>query len=569
MYLIELCVIVMSNIPSMKGNMRGEPQMKKLSIYFALVVVLFLGGCSSDQPSEGAGEADGEATVNYVAPTELVSLDSTLLDEMNSANYVAHMQEGLYWEDEQNNIIPALAEELPEISDDGLTYTIKMREDAEWSDGTPITAHDQVFAIQRLVDPDVAATYSYLAENIVNAPEVIAGELPVEELGVTAPDDYTVQIELTTPTPYLTNLLAFSVFFPLNQEYVESQGEDYGTTSEHVLASGPFTIDGWDTTQETWTLNKNDNYYNASEVNIDTVNVQVMKEVSTNVNLYEAGQVDNALLTGELAKQYQDHPEAVTQEKARTYWLRFNNNIEALNNQKFREAIDYAIDNQELTDVVIGTGSYPISTLIPTGFIFNPETEEDFTEEMNLAPKFDEEKASELWQEAQAELGVDNLTLRLVTDDEEHIQKISEYIQGQIQNTLPGVTIELQNIPKKNRLDSETNRDYDLILTSWAADFASGINFYELYESDSIYNRGDYSNAEYDALIAANKGEDANDPVASWENFKQAQQILSDETAIVPLYQEVEVQLRNPALQGITLRAVGTEFDLRTAYFEE
>src|SRR5699024_3987314 len=139
--------------------------------------------------------------------------------------------------------------------------------------------------------------------------------------------------------------------------------------------------------------------------------------------------------------------------------------------------------------------------------------------------------------------------VRLVTDDEEHIKKISEYIQGQIQNAMPGVTVELQNVPKKNRLDAEDNRNYDIILSSWAADFASCVNFYELYESDSPYNRGDYSNAEYDALLEAAKGEDANDELAAWEDFKHAQQVLSDETALVPLYQEVEIQLRNPNLQ--------------------
>lgn len=541
--------------------------MKKVSIYFAVIISLFLTACGTDTTEEGSAAASN--VVNYVAPTEMLTLDSTLVTDMNSANYVSHMQDGLYWEDAHNNIEPALAEDLPEVSEDGLTYTIQLREDAQWSDGTPITAHDQVYAIRRLVDPEVAAPYSYLAENIVNAPEVTAGELPLEELGVTALDDYTVEIQLSAPTPYLTNLLAFPVFYPLNQEYVESQGDRYGTSSDTVIASGPYTVDDWDTTQETWTLNKNDDYYYASEVDLQTVNVQVLKEVSTNVNLYEAGEVDNAILSGELAKQYQDHPDAVPHEKSRTYWLRFNENVDALTNQKVREAMDYAIDNQELTQEVIGTGAIPISTLVPTNFIFNPETEEDFVEEVAIAPKFDTDKASELWEEAKAELGVEELTIRLVTDDEEHIKKISEYIQGQIQNVMPGVTVELQNVPKKNRLDAEDNRNYDIILSSWAADFASGVNFYELYESDSPYNRGDYSNAEYDALLEAAKGEDANDELAAWEDFKQAQQVLSDETALVPLYQEVEIQLRNPNLQNMTLRSVGNEFDLRTATFSE
>ena len=189
----------------------------------------------------------------------------------------------------------------------------------------------------------------------------------------------------------------------------------------------------------------------------------------------------------------------------------------------------------------------------------------NFVSEVAIEDKYDPEEAARLWALAQDELGVETLTLNLLGDDDEKSKTTAEYIQGQIANNLPGVTLTLQNVPKKNRLSQEDARDYDLVITGWAADFADGINFFELFETDGPYNRGDYSNEAYDAEITAAKGENANDPVARWENFVAAQEVLTEDAAWIPLYQEVETQLRNPNLEGITFRSVGNEFDLRTA----
>ncbi|MFW5441368.1 peptide ABC transporter substrate-binding protein [Aerococcus urinaeequi] len=537
----------------------------KKSFFVTLATAALLGACGSNGGNTEAANGEASAVVNYVAPTEIATMDSVLVTDMNSANYIGHVQEGLYWENDVNEIQPALAESLPEVSEDGLTYTIKMREDATWSNGDQITAHDFVYAIQRLANPDTAAPYSYLLAGFENAEGVLNGDQAVEELGVEALDDYTIEIRLETPIPYIENLLAFTPLYPQNQAFVEEAGDAYGTDSESLVFSGPFTMTDWDGTGLTWSLVKNEDYYNADKIAIDEVDVQVIKEVSTNVNLFEAGDVDNSLLTGELAKQYLNHEDAVQQAKARNYWVAFNYNNEVFQNKNLREAIDYAINNEELANNVIGDGSNPVSTFVPENFIFNPETEEEFVSEVAIEDKYDPEEAARLWALAQDELGVETLTLNLLGDDDEKSKTTAEYIQGQIANNLPGVTLTLQNVPKKNRLSQEDARDYDLVITGWAADFADGINFFELFETDGPYNRGDYSNEAYDAEITAAKGENANDPVARWENFVAAQEVLTEDAAWIPLYQEVETQLRNPNLEGITFRSVGNEFDLRTA----
>lgn len=548
--------------------------MKKLiKVISALTLGVLLVACGNNEtasPGESAGSNGESAQVaNYVTVQEISGLDSVMISDTNTSSYVGHIQEGLYWEDENNEIHPALAEDMPEISEDGLTYTIKLREDAEWENGDPITADDFVFAVQRLVDPEVGASFSYLAEPIVNANEINAGEMSIDELGVTALDDYTIELQLVQPTPYILNILAFSPLYPQNRAYVEEQGTDYGMSSDTVLSSGPYTIEGWDAAAQSWTFDKNDNYYNADEIAIDTINVQVIKEVMTNLNLYEAGEVDNAILQGELARQYADHPDLVQTELAGTIYTYFNYENELFQNENLRAAINYAVNSEELVESVLGDGSQSLVSFVPRDFISNPETGTDFVDELDVAEQYDEAQATELWEQAQAELGVDEISLNLLASDTESVRIVTEYLQGQIQSALPGVNITLQNVPTKNRIDQSRDGDFDLLVAGWVADYADGLNFLQVLESESNYNYGRYNNEAYDEAYFEANTENAGDPVARHQSMLDAHQILTEDNAFVPLYQNVNAQLRNPRIKGLTLRSVGNEFDFRTAYIEE
>lgn len=550
--------------------------MKKFYKLSASISTVFLlaacssgnGDTSSSTSSESAGNTSEEQVVHYTAPTELSTMDTALITDINSSNYLGHVIEGLLRIDEEGNPVPAIAADEGEISEDGLTYTYTLRDDAVWSNGDPVTANDFVYAMQKLVDPDTGASYSYLAETIVNAPEIMAGETDVSELGVTANGDHEITFNLTQPTPYFEFLLAFTAFFPQNEAFVEEQGENYGTSSEALLANGPFTLENWDGTGLTWDLVKNDDYYAADEVTLDTVNVQVVKETSTAVNLFEGGQADNAQLTGEIVKQYAEDENVVVQKKARTSYLEFNWDNEFLQNEKLREALGLVINTDDLVNTVLADGSTEIGGFLPADFVTDPATGEDFTEETEAFLSYDIERAQELLEEAKAELGVDSISLSFVGDDDEKSKQISQYIQGQIQNNLPGISVELRNVPKKNRLALADNRDFDILLTGWGADFADAINFMDLLYSDSSYNEGGYSNADYDALIDQAKTTNANDDEKRWENLQQAHKVLTDDFAFIPLYQEAETQLRNPAVKGIIFHSVGVEFDLSRASVE-
>lgn len=537
----------------------------------SMSAVFLLSACGGNDESANSSNSDSEGdtpseqVVHYTAPTELSTMDTVMITDINSSNYLGQVVEGLLKIDEEGNPVPAIAADEGTVSEDGLTYTYTLRDDVVWSNGDPVTANDFVFAMQKLVNPETGASYSYLAETIENAPEIMAGEKDVSELGVTANGDHEITFKLTQPTPYFKYLLAFTAFFPQNQTFVEEQGDRYGTSSDTVLANGPFTLENWDGTGLTWDLEKNEDYYAADEIMLDTINVQVIKETSTAVNLFEAGEVDNAQLTGDIVQQYADDENVVVQKKARTSYVEFNWDNEYLQNEKLREAIGLVINTDDLVNTLLGDGSTEIDGFLPADFVTDPSTGEDFTEEAGSFLSYDPERAQELWEEAKSELGVDSISLSFVGDDDERSKKLSQYIQGQIQNNLSGVSVELRNVPKKNRLAIADDRDFDLLLTGWGADFSDAINYMDLMYSDSPYNEGGYANSDYDALIDKAKTTNANNDEKRWEDLQQAHQILTDDFAFVPLYQEAETQLRNPAVEGIIFNSVGVEFDLSRA----
>ncbi|MHA6603308.1 peptide ABC transporter substrate-binding protein [Aerococcus urinae] len=531
---------------------------KKLAVTVLASAALVLSGC-------GQGQSQNQNVIRRTELQEMTTLDSTRVEDVQSANYIGHMQDPLYWEDENNEVHPALAKEMPEKSEDGLTYTVKMRDDAKWSNGDPVTAHDFVYAVQRLANPETGATYAYLVENFENAEEVLKGDRPVEDLGVKALDDYTIEIKLSRPTPYMEHLLAFTTFSPLNQKYVEEKGDDYGTNSDNVLANGPFKVEDWDGTGLTWKLVKNDDYYNADQVKVDGAEVQVIKEDSTTVNLFENGEVDNALLRGELVRQYSDHPHLEYRPTASTYYIELNQENPLLANKDFREALNYAIDNKEYAEQIKADGSVPLSTLVPNDLVHNPETGEDFTKDAGIEPKYDPEKAKELWKKVQKELPQDSYSIRLLSSDDEGSKQVGEYLQGQIQNNLPGLQVDLITVPGKNRIAQQNAGDFDMAISGWLADYADASNFLDLFTTGHSNNHGNYSNPAYDQLLEKAANEDANDPQARYNDFIEAQRLLAADEATIVLSQKQDAELRNPRVQGITYRPVGNEFDIRTA----
>lgn len=490
--------------------------MERKSLFKSLAVIglsgLVLAACGNGSDNSGSnGSGESEQVLNWTTTSELPTMDTTMVKDTVSFDMMNNVNEGLYRQNAEGEYEAGVLDGEPEISEDGSVYTYKIKEDATWSNGDPVTANDFVYAWQRLVDPDTAAPYSYLADGIIqNATEIIAGEMEPSELGAVAVDDKTLEVTYAKPVPYLEGILSMAPFYPLNQTYVEEQGDTYATNSDTVLYNGPFALSGWDGTNLNWSLEKNDNYWDADNVQLDTVKYQVLKETSTALNLFDSGEIDYSTVSGEYVAAREGDPNMDNAPESTVFYIKMNqerNGEETpLANTNIRRGISQAIDKQSFADQVLQNGSLPADYLVPEGLASNPSTDVDFREDSTEGTGFvdyDVESAQEAFNAGLEELGTDSITLELLVDDTENAKRSAEYIQGQLQTNLPGLQVQIVSVPFKNRVAADNSQDYDLQIAGWGADYADPINYLELFVTDGNNNNSGYSNEEYDALIQA------------------------------------------------------------------
>lgn len=548
----------------------------KYAVSLLLLGSLFLAACQNgneENETDSSAASSAEQVINVQFSAEMGSADISLATDSYSFITLNNAYEGLYRLDENNVPVIAGASEDAEVSEDGLSYTISLREEAKWSNGDPVTAADYVFSWQRTVDPATASNYAYMLAPVKNAAAISDGTLDKSELGIEAVNDHQLKITLEKPTPYFLSLLAFPTFFPQNERVVEEFGDQYALTSENAAYNGPFLLTNYagPGTDIQWTLAKNPDYWDADSVKLETINFDVVKDSSTAYNLYESGQADDIILSGELAMQNVNHPDYIVQPSATTQYLEMNQAPEdsPFRNANLRQAISYSMNRQQIVDNILGNGSLPAVGFVPSDLAFNPETKADFVEDAATTLAFDEEKAQEYWEKARAELGIDTLSFELLTSDTDQSKKMAEYIQGTLQQTLDGLTVEVTNVPFSVRLDRSNSGDFEMVMNNWIGDYADPINFLELFKKDSSYNRGKWLNDDYNQLIEQASNENANDPEARWENMVAAEKILNDDLGVIPLFQSAEAHLRSSKIKGLIVHSVGAAYDYKNVFVEE
>lgn len=549
--------------------------MKKMKKVFtigclAAVGLSVISGCTPSSSSD-EGDDTSSKTINLMLLSELTTLDSCgMLDFPDTITHTA-IYEGLYTLDEEDELIPAAAEDMPEVSEDGLTYTITLREDMKWSNGEPVTAHDFEYAWKKLADPANAYVYSFMIqENLKNGEAVVAGEKDVEELGVKATEDLVLEVELAEPKSYFTSVLAFSVFLPQNEKAVEEFGDDYGSSAETVVFNGPFIIENWKQADTTWDLKKNEDYWDAENVKAEHIHYSAIKEGSTALNLFEDGELDLAYLSGTLAEMNADHENFQSYPTATMNYIRYNfeRNGEPtiLANDNLRKALAMGIDKEALIHNVIADGSIPLYGMVTEGFVKNPVTGVDFREEAGDQMAFDEEKALEYWEAAKEELG-DTIEVELMTTDADSYKKLGESIQGEWESRFEGLTVNVRSLPTETALNLAADSDYELFLIYWTPDYQDPISTLNMMHTPNTRN---YSNEEYDGLLDQASGEYAMEPGKRWEKLIEAEKVLLEDTAgLIVLSQNQQTVLQNPELTGVTFHTFGAPLTLKTIGWKE
>ncbi|PIC95626.1 peptide ABC transporter substrate-binding protein [Sporosarcina sp. P26b] len=517
------------------------------------------------------GEPDAEQVLYLAESAAIPSVDSSIVEDAVGFNVLNNINEGLYRLNQENIAEPAMAAEEAEVSEDGLTYTFKLR-DAMWADETPVTANDFVYAWQRAIDPATGSPYGpFMMSGVVeNATAISEEKMEVSELGVKAIDEKTFEVKLERPVPYFLSLMSFGTFYPLKEEFVASKADAFATNSDNLLSNGPFVLTKWDGTGDSWTYVKNEHYWDAENVKLNEIHVNVVKDSATAIKLYQDGKLDRAGVSGDLAMQYRDDEEAVIQPETSVFYFKFNQERDGketpLANENIRKAIAKSFEKEDMVDVVLANGSLAANFLVPTNFAFD-ENEKDFRDLSGNHLEYNVEEAQDHWKKGLEELGVESLDLEILGGDTELSKKMDEYFKSQLEGNLEGLKISLKEVPFSVRLDLDGNQDYDIQVSGWGPDFQDPISFLDLFVTDGTNNLMSYSNPEYDKLIEDSKGELALKPEERYEAFAQAEKILlDDDAAIAPIYQRGLIFLHKPYFKGLVDHPFGADYSFKWAY---
>ncbi|HWR61446.1 MAG TPA: peptide ABC transporter substrate-binding protein [Clostridia bacterium] len=529
---------------------------KSLVLVLAMMLILSmaLSACAPKAPESTPGEATPAPTAEpKILRTNNMSepgaLDPQLAQGTHDSWVLDHIFEGLYKKGQDGTIIPGMAKEYT-LAADNVTYTFKLRDDIKWSNGEPITAQDFEFAWKRALDPALASDYAFQMYYLKGGEAYNTGAGKLEDVGVKAIDDKTLEVVLASPTAYFIELTSFYTYYPVNKKAVEAN-PDWAKDPSTYVSNGPFKLTGWEH-NASLTLSKDPNYYDASLVKLDGVELSIIDDENTTWQKYEGGEYDLLLplpqsVVGQLKAN--GNPELVIGGELSTYYYSLNTKLKPFDNAKIRKALSMAVDRQTIVDKIAQGGQLPAEGLVPFGIM--DENGKDFREGSGKLIEYNVDEAKKLFAEGLAESGFkaeDFSKFSILYNTSEGHKKIAQAVQEMWRNNL-GVEFQLENVDFQVKLDREKAGDYQVSRAGWIGDYVDPMTFIDLFLTDGAFNDADYSNPEYDKLVLEAKG--TIDQKVRMENMRKAEKILMDAMPIIPVYFYTQPYAQKPYVTGI------------------
>ena len=534
-----------------------------LLVAAAMLSTTVLSGCGGGGGTEttaafGGGDAQavdtasgGNNLVVEIGP-DPETIDPALNSAIDGANMIIHLFEPLLNFDKDNNIIGGMAETW-EVSDDGLTYTFHLRDGLKWSDGTPLTANDFVYTFKRVADPLTAAPYGYdLLCMVKGYDEASNGN--VDALGVSAPDDQTFGVELSYPCVYFDKICAFATMSPVQQATIDANGEAWAVDPSTYVCNGPMKIKEWVPGSHIL-MEKNENYWNADAVTADTIKFVLMEDVNAAYSAYNSGEVMMIKdVPTEEVPNLRDNPEFNVDPILGTYYISLNLNREYLQDVRVRQALSLALDRAYIADTIM-QGTYsaaknfvgPGVSDVEPGSSFADVTLEQYGEFFHTDDfEGDLAKAKELMAEAGYPNGEGFPAIEYMTNDVGYHKPLAEYLQsawGEL-----GINMDIKIVEWASFTPTRRNGDYDIARNGWVYDYDDPSNMLNLFETENGNNDGKYSNPEYDALI--DQARTTADKTEHYALLHEAEQMLLNDMAMIPIAYQNDFWLQKPELQG-------------------
>lgn len=538
--------------------------MKKWLVFLVAVFTIFvLAACtanedtgketdnSKDKDKADAAEDTSDEKVLYLNNSEEpTSFNPAIGFDAVSWNALNNLMEGLTRLGEDHTPQAAIAEDW-EVSEDGKTYTFHLREDANWSNGDPVVADDFVYAWQTLLDPETGSSAAFLGYFIEGGEAFNSGKGSAEDLGLTAVDDKTFEVQLENPTGYFLHVVTNPAFFPVNKKVAE-ENPDWHAEADSFVANGPFQLESWDHDSE-MVMVKNEEYWDADAVNLDKVHWAMVNDTNTDYQMFQSGELDNADIPPELSDELIDGDNVAIEEQGGLEFYRFNVTVEPFTNKKIRKAFAMAANRQDITDFVVKNGVEPAFGFVSPGFI-NPSGG-DFRDANGDIVKFEPDEAKKLLEEGMKEEGYDELPPVTLTYNTSDTNKgIAEALQSMFSENL-GVDVTLENTEWNVFLEDQMGLKHQLSRSSFLYDYADPINFLESFITDSSMNRTGWSNETYDKLITDIKAEA--DEEKRWDLMYEAEALLAEEMPILPIRYYNQVELIRDGVTGLLRHPVG------------
>ncbi|WP_453995527.1 peptide ABC transporter substrate-binding protein [Bacillus nitroreducens] len=541
---------------------------RKLSVGLVLLLFIFLAlsGCfsgetknepekptaPSEEGKENEQEASGPKILRLNNNEEPGSLHPGTAQGTHDSWILEHAFEGLTKKTPEGEIIPGIAESW-DTSEDGLTWTFKLRGDAKWSNGDPVTAHDFEYAWKYALNPETASTYAYQLYYLeggeaYNSAEAGADLEALEAaVGVKAVDDTTLEVKLAQPTPYFVDLTSFYTYYPINKAVQEANPNWYQEADSYV-SNGAFKLTEWKH-KESMKLAKNENYYDRDKINLDEVHFVIIDDENTSWQMYQSDELDLVYplpqdVIGQLKAE--NNPEFQIGSDLAVYYYNLNTEKKPFNNVKIRKALSMAVDRETIVEHVAQGGQLPAYSIVPPGI---PDVSGDYQENTGKLFEANIEEAKKLLEEGLAEEGLDKFpAVTLTYNTSEGHKMIAEAVQEMWRKNL-GVEITLENVEFQVKLDREKAGDYEISRAGWVGDYVDPMTFMDLWVTDGPYNDANWSNAEYDKLVNLAKTTMVQED--RMKAMHDAEKILMDEMPVIPIYFYTKPFTVKPHVTGI------------------
>ena len=539
----------------------------------ALAVSLAACGSSASTGTTATAEAAGSTEATEAGETGFTvqlgpnpeTLDPALNASIDGGNTLLTIEEPLLIIDENNEVQPGQAESYT-VSEDGLTWTFTLRDGLKWSDGSDLTAADFEYSFKRLASPDTAAPYAETVVGMIDGYQDAIGNPDADGNMTTDPDwdalnvhasedGKTLTIQLSYPCSYFDKLAAFVATAPVQQATVEANGDAWCTEPDTFICNGPYMITEW-TPSERIVLSKNPYYvggWDSSKIVSDTITLLLLEDSSASYAAYNSGeaQLVKDVPTDEIPSltRAEDGGDFYLDEIMGTYYISLNDQEEPFTDVRVRKALSLAIDRDYVANTIMQGIYTPATALVGPGIVDNegyfmdnanggePYIGDDY--EANL------EEAKQLMAEAGYPDGEGFPTITYSANDAGYHIPVAEYLQqawGEL-----GITMNIDKVEWSSFIPMRRAGDYDISRNGWSMDYNDPSNMLELFTTNNGNNDGKYANPAFDQVIEDSR---VADKAAHFEKLHEAEDILMNDAACIPVAYYNDFWLQSPSLKG-------------------